>query len=147
MNQFTLAMAFVGEHEWDNRSDGAYTNDPADPGGETKFGISKRAHPKEDIKNMTLARAYEIYKAEYWDACKLDGVDFPIACVMFDTAVNLGVSKALKFRAQAADPKQYLQLRIAYYKWLTTSNEGLKKFLAGWLNRVNDLSKYIDIHA
>ena len=27
-----------------------YANNPKDPGGETNFGINKRAYPKEDIK-------------------------------------------------------------------------------------------------
>ena len=30
--------------------EGGYVNDPKDPGGETKYGISKRAHPDVDIK-------------------------------------------------------------------------------------------------
>jgi lysozyme family protein len=28
--------------------EGGYVNDPKDPGGETKYGISKRANPGED---------------------------------------------------------------------------------------------------
>ena len=36
---FATAVAFVLQHE------GGYVHNPADPGGETKFGISKRAHP------------------------------------------------------------------------------------------------------
>ena len=31
--------------------EGGYVNDPADPGGETRYGISKRAHPDVDIKS------------------------------------------------------------------------------------------------
>ena len=30
--------------------EGGYVNDPKDPGGETKYGISKRAHPDVDTK-------------------------------------------------------------------------------------------------
>lgn len=146
MNAFTLAMAFVAKWEWANRDDGALHTDPNDPGGATKFGIAQKFHPKVDVANLTLPAAMVIYKSEYWDACKLDGVDFPIAMAMFDTAINCGVSKALKFRAQASDPTLYLQLRIAYYKWLATSNSMFQKELDGWLNRVNDLKKYIDIH-
>jgi lysozyme family protein len=29
--------------------EGGYVNDPKDPGGETKFGISKRQYPTLDI--------------------------------------------------------------------------------------------------
>ena len=35
-------------------SEGGYSDDPLDPGGETNFGISKRAYPKEDIRFLTL---------------------------------------------------------------------------------------------
>ena len=32
--------------------EGGYVNDPKDPGGETKYGISKRAYPGEDIAGL-----------------------------------------------------------------------------------------------
>ena len=37
--------------------EGGYVNDPDDPGGETKYGISKKAYPKIDIKNLTKEEA------------------------------------------------------------------------------------------
>tara|TARA_Y100001951_G_C11296045_1_gene275706 strand:+ start:4160 stop:4333 length:174 start_codon:yes stop_codon:yes gene_type:complete len=37
--------------------EGGYVNDPRDPGGETRFGISKRSYPREDIRGMTRERA------------------------------------------------------------------------------------------
>lgn len=37
--------------------EGGYILDLRDPGGETKFGISKRSCPGEDIANLTLVRA------------------------------------------------------------------------------------------
>ena len=43
--------------------EGGYVNDPADPGGETNFGISMRAHPEVDIKALTKAKAAEEEKA------------------------------------------------------------------------------------
>ena len=41
--------------------EGGYVNNPNDKGGETKYGISKRAYPNLDIKNLTLKKAEEIY--------------------------------------------------------------------------------------
>jgi len=41
---FERAVTHVLLHE------GGYSNDPNDPGGETQYGISKRAYPNEDIK-------------------------------------------------------------------------------------------------
>ena len=37
--------------------EGGYVADSRDPGGETKYGISKRSYPGEDIKNLSLGRA------------------------------------------------------------------------------------------
>ena len=46
--------------------EGGYVNDPADPGGETNMGISKRSYPHEDIKNLTRDRAIDLYYRDYW---------------------------------------------------------------------------------
>ena len=46
-------------------------NDPDDPGGLTKWGISKRAHPDEDIANLTLDDAIRIYQDKYWKPSKV----------------------------------------------------------------------------
>jgi lysozyme family protein len=75
--------------------EGGYVNNPNDKGGETKYGISKRAYPNLDIKNLTLKKAEEIYYNDYWMALKLDYVkDLKISLELFDTAVNMGVSTA-----------------------------------------------------
>ena len=44
---FDEIISVVLHHE------GGYVNDPKDPGGETNYGISKRAYPDVDIKNLT----------------------------------------------------------------------------------------------
>ena len=83
--------------------EGGYVNDPHDPGGETKYGISKRAFPSADIKNLTIAQAQDIYRRYYWEPMRGDqfsGSLEPIAHVLFDCAVNQGVVKATKL-AQA----------------------------------------------
>ena len=46
--------------------EGGYVNAPQDPGGETKFGISKRAYPNVDIKNLSRKQAIKIYYDDYW---------------------------------------------------------------------------------
>ena len=37
--------------------EGGYSNDPRDPGGETRYGISKRAYPDVNIATLTLEQA------------------------------------------------------------------------------------------
>jgi lysozyme family protein len=87
---FPRAVALILKHE------GGYVNDPADPGGETNFGISKRAYPAEDIRAMTPARASAIYERDYWRRAKCDELPWPLAVQVFDMAVNAGVGPAVK---------------------------------------------------
>lgn len=68
----------------------AYTNHPADPGGETKFGISKRYNQELDIKNLTREQATEVYANKYWVG--LDKLPAPLALLVFDHKVNAGES-------------------------------------------------------
>lgn len=81
--------------------EGGYVNDPRDPGGETKYGISKRSYPNEDIKSMTLDRARFLYKRDYWDQMKGDQLPWEWAIAAFDCAVNQGVSVSTKFLQDA----------------------------------------------
>ena len=75
--------------------EGGYVNNPKDKGGETKFGISKRAYPNLDIKNLTLEKAQDIYYNDYWFALKLDYInEYNVALELFDTCVNMGIWKA-----------------------------------------------------
>lgn len=76
--------------------EGGYVNDTRDPGGETKYGISKRAYPGEDIKNLTLERAKKIYFHDYWGSAGCDTLPPALKFDMFDMAVNSGVTQAIK---------------------------------------------------
>lgn len=82
------------------KSEGDYVNDPDDRGGETKFGISKRSYPNENIKALTRERAEAIYKRDFWDKIGGDHLkNQQIADLLVDSAVNEGVVPAIK-RAQ-----------------------------------------------
>jgi len=76
--------------------EGGYVNDPNDPGGETNWGISKRAYPNLDIRNLTRDRAIEIYRRDYWDSLGCDGFPPLIAIALFDGAVNQGPVAAVR---------------------------------------------------
>jgi hypothetical protein len=121
------------------RWEGGYVNDPNDPGGETKYGISKRAHPDLDIKNLTLDEAKNIYYNDYWLKADCDHYFFPANYLMFDTSVNMGISRANDFFAISENWQDYLLNRIDYYKGLPTA----RYYLRGWVNRVMDLYRFI----
>ena len=92
---FDQAFAKLIDHE------GGYVNDPRDPGGETKYGISKRAYPTVDIASLTLEQAKAIYKRDYWDRAQCDALPPGVAFQLFDTAVNSGIGQAIRFLQRA----------------------------------------------
>lgn len=88
--KFQRAVEFVLSQE------GLYCNDPNDPGGETKYGISKRSYPSLDIAMITLDQAVAIYRKDFWDKCKCEEMPYPVALAVFDAAVNQGVSASIR---------------------------------------------------
>jgi lysozyme family protein len=87
---FGRALAFV------LRWEGGEVHDPADPGGHTKYGISKRAHPEVDIATLTVGQAAEIYRTKYWALAGCADLPWPVALGVFDMAVNAGVRTAVR---------------------------------------------------
>lgn len=94
---FDDAFSFIIPYE------GGYVNDLNDPGGETKFGISRRAYPDLDISALTIGDAKIIYKRDYWDRLNLDSDQFPdrIKLALFDSSINCGITSAIKFLQNA----------------------------------------------
>lgn len=84
------------------------TDDPNDPGGLTKWGVSLRAHPelgRAGILALTKAKAKKIYKKNYWDAIKATGFPLKDRLFIFDMAINLGVTGAAKIIQKAANAR------------------------------------------
>jgi lysozyme family protein len=77
------------------RDEGGYVNNPEDPGGETKFGISKRTHPNVDIRNLTPEQATEIYWNDFWLKPGFDKLKGDVASKVFDLSVVMGEAPAV----------------------------------------------------
>lgn len=70
---------------------------PNDPGGVTKYGISQRAYPDIDIRNLTYEQARLIYTTDYLVKPGINKLTHPILCEMtLDFAVHSGVRTAIK---------------------------------------------------
>ncbi len=82
-----------------------YTNDPDDPGGETKYGIAKRFNPEVDIKNLTEDQAIEIYRNKYWDKFHIEMLPPRLRYIYFDMIINPGSGAAAKILQEAANGK------------------------------------------
>lgn len=95
MTSFDKAFEYTMEWEGGEK----YTNDPLDPGGETKWGLSKRAHPDIEIKDLTEEKAKTIYALCYWSAIngnEVAKISERVAIKYFDMAVNMGATRATK---------------------------------------------------
>ena len=122
--------------------EGGYVNDPADAGGETKYGISKRSYPSRDIKNLTLQDAQAIYYVDFWRALRLDELtDYQIALELFDTGVNCGVGTAARIAQRAlnflggsveVDGNMGTRTISALNVWIDHDAEALHKALNGY---------------
>jgi hypothetical protein len=129
--------------EWEGS---VYENDPDDPGGATKFGIDKRSHPQEDIKNLTAERAQEIYWDSYWQKYHCGGYLYPFGEVIFNCCVNCGYGRVKKILATGADTaSKFMDEQENFYKRLADARPASKKYLKGWLNRTRALRKFLNI--
>ena len=141
--------------------EGCYVDDPADPGGETKFGISKRAYPDLDIEALSEGDAGEIYRRDYWTRCRYGEIqNAAIAIEIFDVAVVCGPRRANMMLQEAArranghhlevdgilgdrtlgeinkceSPAHLLaELRLQEVEYFLRLNR--PKYLAGWIRR------------
>src|SRR5690606_3461871 len=94
--RFLRAVEVVLRHE------GGYVNDPHDPGGETKYGISKRSYPSLDIANLTREDAIAIYYKDFWQRHNYAQLqDDIVATKLLDMAVNMGPATAHRLLQEA----------------------------------------------
>lgn len=141
--------------------EGGYVNNPKDPGGETKFGISKRSYPKLDIKALTREQAVALYKRDFWDVVSGNTLPAGIGYQLLDTAVNSGTGTALRMVQRAvnvADDGNVGPVTIAAIKNIEshdlimnflaerlvfmTNCSGWMTFSKGWARRVALNLKY-----
>jgi|TARA_R110000751_G_scaffold199671_1_gene304461 lysozyme family protein len=152
---FTECCGVVLDHE------GGYVNDKDDPGGETKFGITKRQYPELNIKELTIGEAMDIYKRDYWNKGKVSSVPSGLQLIYFDMVVNVGKSRAVKILQSALngkgipttvdggigpntirnlkksnlEPERLRSYRIKYYADLVSRKPTLEKYWYGWYRR------------
>lgn len=153
MSKFHEIIQIVLKHE------GGYVNDPTDRGGETKFGISKRAHPNEDIKNLTREQAIEMYRRDYWIPSRAEQLPEQLQSLYFDMVVNHGqqnavtiLQRACKARdsrvkidgligpqtigvAQRVELDRLVSYRTLFFAYIIFRRPGQEKFWFGWFQR------------
>lgn len=142
-----------------------YVNDPADRGGETKFGIAQSAHPALNIKTLDWEQAKAIYEAKYWLQGQCNKMDGRLGIAHFDACVNHGVKKANQFiqravgvtddgvlgdqtfkaigavTAKADIIKLVVAERRKFFSAIVEHDKSQQRFLKGWMNRCDALEK------
>lgn len=157
LSNFPASLALV------LKAEGGFVNHPRDPGGMTNLGVTrnvwrdwvKRDVDEAEMRSLTPELVAPLYKANYWDACKCSDLPRGVDYCVFDSAVNMGSSRAAKLlqtalgvtadgsigratiaAATAADPVELLEAfslgKEAFYQSLPTFGV----FGKGWLNRV-----------
>lgn len=132
-----MASDFNAAFDFVIGAEGGYVNDPKDPGGETKYGISKRAYPGLDIASLTIEQARDIYHLDYWLPAGCESLDQAKALIVFDAAVNQGVSFAKTL--VSLSPTAALTVRALRY----TQTKNFDRYGKGWLNRLFHLAQEI----
>lgn len=143
--------------------EGGLSDVAQDHGGLTKYGISQRAYPRLNIRDLTLADAKEIYARDYWRPLRGDQLPPALAVICFDFAVHAGVHRAvttLQHRigvrddgvigpvtvgaARTADLTETVQKlvtdRADFLLSLAERHVDQQKFLRGWMRRTHALA-------
>ncbi len=94
--------------------EGGFSNNPADPGGMTNLGVTKRVweawvgHPvsEDAMRALTPDVVAPLYKLRYWDRVSGDALPKGVDYAVFDCAVNSGPGRATKFLQQVVNETQ-----------------------------------------
>ena len=147
-------------------AEGGLADDPVDPGGATKWGISSRYHPEEVKGIQSWSDAKSFYRVKYYNVKIYETPDMPlvVATKLFLFAINVSERQALIELQEAlgfcghqvsidgefgpetrrairyTDPRQ-LESSLAakmwgYYLERIARNPAKAKFAAGWKKRL-----------
>lgn len=97
-NNFEKCLEVILHHE------GGYVNHPADPGGMTNLGVTKRVYEdyigeevdENTMRALTPEDVGPLYKKNYWDRMKCDQIADGLDLCVFDFGVNGGTGRGAK---------------------------------------------------
>jgi len=165
---FKAALPFI------LRWEGGFVNHPNDPGGATNKGVTQKVYNDwrqrrglgaRDVRQLDEGELLAIYEEGYWLPPGCNVLATPLDLIEFDTAVNMGPSRAVRFLQSCvgcgvdgnfgpstrtavenfpdfgAAVIGYCKRREDFYNSLIAKNSKLGVFKKGWMNRLNALRK------
>ena len=128
----------------------------------------RKHYDTRSVREIEDGEVYQIYLEQYWKPARCPALDFPMSLILFDSAVNHGVGRAVKLLQGVLQVEQdgvfgpgtmgaydfleechgtghvadkYLKAREAFYRRIVEKTPSQARFLKGWMNRVADLRK------
>lgn len=173
MEQSKASAAFKDALVFTLRWEGGFVDHPADPGGRNNKGVTQRVYDawrrrqgltQRDVKLIQDAEVHAIYASDYWIPPRCDLLSRPLDLAQFDTAVNMGPKRAVRFLQKAlgcdvdgefgpsteravSECKpgdavvKYCDIREAFYEQIMQKKPSQSVFLKGWMNRLNSLRR------
>lgn len=174
-SRFAICLAWLTS----SSIEGGYVHDKDDRGGATNHGVTQATYDRfrdaknfarQSVRNINLIEVADVYRIDYWDVCRCSDLPVPLDLVVFDSAVQHGAGRAIKWLQQIVGavtdgqcgPKTlyavhdralrhqlpevidaYLDLREAFYARIIANDPSQRKFKDGWENRLNALADEI----
>lgn len=161
---FRKSLAIILKHE------GGFVNHPKDPGGMTNLGVTKKVYEawigykvnETIMRKLTPDLVAPLYKKQYWDMLKCDGIPSGLDLCVFDFGVNAGTNRSARYLQRLIGAKEdgvigpetlrsltfktlelgtakmiemFQEARRGYYRKLPT----FPTFGRGWLRRVDEV--------
>lgn len=173
------SASFVESLPFVLRWEGGFVNHPADPGGATNKGVTQKVYDAwradsgltvQSVRQISDEEVHAIYEGGYWRPPRCDSLQRKLDLAQFDTAVNMGPGRAVRFLQQAVGAAvdgdfgpgteravrdsvedlggtlaRYCDAREAFYLRLIERNPKLAVFRKGWMNRLNALRKELGL--
>lgn len=156
-------------------AEGGFSDNLNDPGGATMKGITQSTYdrfrnskglPPSQVKDISDADVEAIYQQMYWIPSHCGELSARLGVVVFDTAVNTGVQRAIKLLQDALGVESdgifgvgtrtaleeipdsevceaTIDARRSFYRALASEKPKLAEFMNGWLKRCDNLQQYI----
>jgi lysozyme family protein len=152
MTYFQPTPKFLRTHKVTSGWEGGWSNNKADPGGKTMFGVTEarfhewldsQGQKRRPVASITHAEALQIYFSGYWQKLDCERLFPGVDLAVYDAGVNSGPARAEKWLYSSLDPKsrhdRTVKAICAKRLGFVQSLKHFATFGRGWTNRISDV--------